>query len=79
MIKALVTNEDLIINPQLSHVVDQKLKSFLKDLIWHPDYGNVLTKCLHVMKENGEKLYYVIIWMRNAIKKGYPSKTKSGK
>ena len=48
--------EDLIINPHLSHVVHRKLKSFLKDLIWHPDYGNVLAKCLHVMKENGENL-----------------------
>ena len=41
---------------QLSQVVHRKLKFFLKQIIWNPDYGEVLANCLRVVRNSDEEV-----------------------
>eukprot|EP00794_Sanderia_malayensis_P004468 gene4468-5062_t len=52
-LQALALSKDMITDPSLSHVIHRKLKVFLKELVWHPKYIDVLVDCLKVVKEDG--------------------------
>ena len=55
-VKALEATEDVSMDTQLSQVVHRKLKFLLKQIIWNPDYSEVLANCLRVVKNSDEEV-----------------------
>lgn len=58
-VKDLALTTDMIVDPNLSHVVHRKFKLFLRDLIWNPKYIDILSACLVVENDGGKSVSFL--------------------